>query len=258
MWKGFDLPGSPPRPYDVAPAQPNPGKPGCAMLTGAIGLVLLFGTFAAASYEGPDQTLVEGEIEMPSAPDPAVDKQAASRASALTFRRTSPGAFGAAARSTDGDDAKPHEAVSYTPSFELPEGRRALEIELSSDLGHGWLGVATALVHQPTGRRYEFALEQDAYRDRGAAVRATPRKTVERVGNLAPGEYVMRLDPHWTRRTDRDTAPTASITVRTTGSRDAGGCCLCFAAMLVLAPAGVELFRRMSFEGRRWRNSNLG
>lgn len=247
VWSAFGLPGSPPKPYDVAPAQPNPVKVWPMAAIGLVFAVLLVGVFFLTKKEVPIQTFVDGPIQVPPEPEQAM-VQAASQS-------TGRGLAAAPNPATSG----PSVNVSYTPPFQVPQGVDALKVAMTSDLGHGWLGVAFALVNQTTGAMTQFTLEQDRFHAPTGA-RGAGETSTATVGNLQPGTYVLRVDPRWARKSssiDANVAPAANLRISSTNaSSDNTGCC-CVAMFLILLPIPFVFARKRLFESRRWRNSNL-
>ncbi len=246
VWTAFGLPGSPPKPYDVAPSQPNPVKVSVPLAFGLVFTVLLLGLWFVTKKDVPIQTYVDGPIQMPAQPE-----QAMVQAGSATGGR---GLAAAPNPSTSG----PSVNVSYTPPFQVPEGIDTLKVAMTSDLGHGWLGVAFALVNQATGVMTEFTLEQDQFHAAGGA-RGSGATATANVGNLGPGTYVLRIDPRWARKTgsaDALTPPAANIRISSTNADSGTGCC-CISWGLIVLPVPLTFLRKRLFESRRWRNSNL-
>jgi hypothetical protein len=149
--------------------------------------------------------------------------------------------------------------VSFTPSFTLPAQDDTVRVELRTDLNRGWIGVACALINETTGGMYEFIVEQDKFHEGGSPSAATRSTVDETVGALEPGQYSLRLDPRWARKTGSIGAtipPAANIRLTTVNSRDGTGCC-CIASGLLFLPVPLTFLRKRLFEGRRWRNSNV-
>jgi hypothetical protein len=246
VWEAFGLPDEPPKPYDVAPAQPNPVKVMPWLALGVVFALLLAGVFFLTKKNVPIQTLVDGPIQMPVAPEAAMAQAASSTATAGAVTAPNPSAGG------------PSVQVSYTPPFQVPSGAEALKVAMTSDLGHGWLGVAFALIDQSTGVMTEFTLEEERVHAAGSAQgRGATSQAV--LGNLQPGTYVLRIDPRWARKSGslgETTAPAANLRVSTTNPEDNAGCC-CIAMCLILLPIPFSFLRKRLFESRRWRNSNL-
>lgn len=246
VWAGFGLPGDPPRSHGVAPAQPN--RIGIWTEVGLFGLgtLALLAVFAIMTARaGPQATLVDGPLSLPSAPD-----------AAMAARAETTGATSA----TTPAAATPAQQVTVTPAFTLPRNASGVELTLETDLGHGWVGVACALVHQQTGQMTEFTIEQDRFHEPGAATSATPQRSYATVGGLAPGQYVLRLDPRWARKATSPgatTIPTAKLTVKSASGAGASSACCCCGVFFLLLPLIIAFMRRRGFESRRWQNSNL-
>ena len=243
VWAAFDLQGDPPRPYDVAPAQPNPVKLWFPLAFGLVFSLLLVGVYFLTKDNVPIQTYVDGPVQMPP-----VAEAAMVQAGTVTSIPTTPTA------ATSG----PSVNISYTPPFAVPPGVDTLKVGMTSDLGHGWLGVAFALINQTTGVMTEFAMEQDRFQLGGLAQGAGSTSEAY-IGQVQPGTYVLRIDPRWARKAGspgETTPPAANLRVSSTNPEDNAGCC-CLAACLILLPIPLTFMRKRFFESRRWRNSNL-
>lgn len=241
VWRGFKLDGKPPRAHDVAPTMPNPvGLKLPAVVTVLGALVLLAMSFAFRSPTA-ERTLLDGPIEMPRNPEPNIR----------------PGQVPTPM------DQGPSVHITKSPEFELPAGAEALEVTLKSDLGSGWLGLGASLIHRESGTSTSFTLEQDRFHASGAARTTNRLVTKETIGGLAPGHYVLRLDPRWARKGPTIVgtggaslnAPTATVSLRNKVPSSSG--CFCFSFLLILLPVPFAFLRRLIFESRRWRNSTV-
>ncbi len=235
IWAAFKLPGSPRRPTDVAPAQPNPVRVMPALAYSAIFAALIMGIFFLTRREGPEIPLVQGPIAMP----PYGEAQMAALG------------MGTA---TAAPTAMAISAPSFTPQFTVPPGTRLLAIKLTTNIAMGWVGVACALINDATGEYTEVSLEQDRFRD-GSTSDAVETTYVE----VPAGVYTLRADPHWARMPgsmNETVPPTAMIEVATSNGSPGQLCC-CLAIFMLLLPVPVQIMRRGAFENRRWQASNL-
>jgi hypothetical protein len=268
IWEAFGLEGEAPKPTDVAPAQPNPVPVAYPVAVSAIFVVLLAVVavaVAAARSSGPDATLVSGPVPMPSAPDPAYQK-AAEPGRGLT----APSASGRALAGTDGRrsgtaGADPSgekggsQSPTFTESFTVPSDAKNLRVTMRSDLGHGWIGLAVALVSE-AGQLIEFTVEEDAYYGSTGSPTTAMHRTTVYVGDVPPGAYTMRIDPRWARQPGSlgvGIPPTVELEVATDPGAPDVVCPCCCAGMLLLLPAFFAFARRTAFERRRWSLSNV-
>lgn len=259
IWRAFGLPGSPPAPIEVAPAQPNPVRIGLPMAFAALGLVALAVVwFATRPAQTQPIVLVDGEVAMPPVPDPdMVTRGGQTGVAGIDFDPLAGTPF---ARPTTTPPSGAYTAPSFTPPFFVPETADGIEVIVQCDMGSGWLGVAAALIHQPSGMLHEVVLEHDDFHGLGAS-RSFMRQVVSaKIGRLAPGRYLLRLDPRWARKrgsTGEYDVPAVRVALRTVHERGAGDGCLFLTALLLFAPVPLAFMRRSAFEGRRWYNSNL-
>ncbi|MEM9193852.1 MAG: DUF4178 domain-containing protein [Myxococcota bacterium] len=247
LWTAFGLTGNPPRPYDVAPAQPNPVSLAVPAIATAAMVALLFVVYLIFNTSIPIETLAEQPVAMPEVPEASM----VTRGSATTTTTTT--------TTANISTAGPSVNITTTPSFTLPAKVDTINIAVTSDLGHGWIGIACALIHENTGEMHEFLLEQDKFHSGGPAVSSLGESSSATIGKLAPGSYVLRMDPRWARKTGSSgatTKPAANLRVQTYDNRDSSGCC-CIALFILLLPLPLAFIRRRMFEGRRWRNSSL-
>jgi len=248
LWTAFGLPGSPPDPTDVAPAQPNPITLGFPFAFAAAALALLAGVFFLTTSSVPELTLVDGPMVLPAVAEPSMIERGNQSASAL------------ATTSANVALAGPSVNVSYTPAFSVPEGVETLRVAMTSNMGNGWIGIACALVNETTGATTEFVLEQDLFHSPGPAVSPAGSSSFVDVGGVHEGQYTLRLDPRWARKTSEAAGgvPTANIRISSydAAGKASTGCCW-FSGFLLVLPIPLVWIRKRLFEGRRWRNSNV-
>jgi hypothetical protein len=154
----------------------------------------------------------------------------------------------------------PSVAVGYTPTFTVPPGVETLRVAITSNMGNGWIGMACALVNETTGVTTEFLLEQDLFHSTSPAVfPAGSTQTVD-IGSVTPGQYTLRMDTRWARKSPTEVAPapTANLRISSYDARGGAsqGCCM-FSGLILLLPIPLVWIRKRLFEGRRWRNSNV-
>lgn len=245
IWKAFALPGRPPHPYDVSPSQPNPVKLGLPSAVTVLGIAIAFAIYGVSTMSVPaDKVLLTSNVPMPPAPEADVIRYAA---------ETAPGA-----RAPSLAASGPSMAPSITSPFSLERGYRAVEVSLRTDLNQGWIGVRSWLVNETSGECTEFTITEDRFHELGPPSRANGEITRVDIGDLDPGQYVVRLDPRWARKPGAIgelTPPAATLQVATS-TPDASGCC-CIAVGFLVLPLPFALTRRWLFENRRWRNSSV-
>jgi len=260
IWEAFGLDGDPPKPTDVAPAQPNPVRVGYPMIMAALFLVLLGVVAVVARPSGPKKTLVDGPVPMPQAADPQFKKKAAATGRGLGGGTTRTAGLAAGATSGDTPAGGSPENPTFTQSFEVPEGAKNLRVTMKSDLGHGWIGLAIALVSKSSGQTIQFPVEEDIYYGATGTPRTMMHPTTVYVGNVPPGQYAMRIDPRWARQPGspgENQPPTVQLEVATDPGAGDVFCPCCCAGLLLLFPALFAFVRRSTFEKRRWDLSNV-
>ncbi len=248
VWKAFGLSGEPPKPTDVAPAQPNPVSLTFPFVFALISLAVLAGVYFLTSRDVPEMTLVEGPVQMPAAPEQAMVRRGNATATANATSTANVAMSG------------PSVNVSYTPTFEVPEGVQTVRVAITSNMGNGWIGIACALVNETTGVTTEFLLEQDLFHATAPDVRPSGSSSSVDIDGLTPGQYTLRMDPRWARKSTNTppTAPTANIRVASYDAHgDASQGCCGFTGLILILPIPLVWIRKRLFESRRWRNSNV-
>jgi hypothetical protein len=115
-------------------------------------------------------------------------------------------------------------------------------------------------VNETTGVTTEFVLEQDLYHATGPAVLPSGSSSFVDVDGLTQGQYSMRMDPRWARKSTSSAAQAPTANVRISSYDAAGdaskGCCG-MSGLILLLPIPLVWIRKRLFESRRWRNSNV-
>lgn len=139
--------------------------------------------------------------------------------------------------------------VQITAPFELTADPGNLRIALEvPGLDNGWVGVEGALVNETTGDVTVFGVE--AQRFSGAGWTEGDRKGSTKLGSLAAGQYVLRLDPvGYQGGFNRNYKITATSQVPSVTPF------FCSLIFLVLFPL-YSVIRWMIFESGRWENSD--
>ncbi|MCC7534634.1 MAG: DUF4178 domain-containing protein [Deltaproteobacteria bacterium] len=224
LWKAFRLPGSPPASSGVAPAQPKkPWALGAIVaLAVTVGMCLVT---CSVNSSRPHRVYVDGPIQLGSYRPPPV-----------------PGA----PATSDPTDAY------FTQPFHVAE-ETALSVEMSTtNLVNGWAGAAIALVNDTTGDVYEFDLETERWSgyEGGEYWSEGSTSASERIGEVTPGWYLMRIDPEWSQ-----TSGQPSATLRVATADRALTCAICLFPLAWL-PALFAFFLSRAHETKRWYNSN--
>jgi hypothetical protein len=224
VWKAFDLPGSPPAPHGVAPAQPNPIKLRWMMLVAAalIGALVFLGiTFTATARD-------QG-IAVPLKLHPAT-----------------------------ATERKAEDATVYSEPFEIERGPTTLQLELKTNVSNGWVAVASALVDESTNEVREFYMQAEEWHGRSGGERwseGSPNQT-EYLGKVPAGRYVLRFETQWGRQSGQMSGPTPAAEMHVEVGERSPLCFLCSFALLLL-PLGAAVVRKTVFEAKRWSQSDM-
>lgn len=224
VWKAFSLPGTPFSPFEVGTCQPNPVQLGYLVGVGTllIGILIVLGII----FEGA------AGREVASVPLKLVP------ASAVTA---------------------PDEGVVYTERFEV-DHTTTLEVEVDTSVSNAWVSVAGALIDDDTNEVREFYINAEEWHGvtDGESWSEGDPKNAEYLGKVAPGRYVMRFDGQWGQESTLMVgggAPAATAHV-SVGKRSIGTFFL--ALLAIAAPLILGIIRKITFESRRWSNSNVG
>ena len=216
IWQSFQLPGSPPAATGVYLNQPNPWTLKSRELWN-LWRVLLAAAFALV-------------------------------VASYVFSRDEQ-VFQDTYRYTQGRQA---EASFVTPEFELKGRTTNVEVKTQTDLANNWLYMNYALINAGTGQAYDFGREVSYYsgRDSDGSWTEGGRGDTATLPAVPSGRYYLRVEP--------EAAPGApsvdySITVRRDVPRSAY---FWLVAFLLLLPPAFATFRRLTFEGRRWQESD--
>ena len=223
VWKGLSLPSSPPYASEVGTCQPNPIKLGYMSAVGAL-LIMILLVMGVMLEGGNGKEVARVPLKLMPA----------------------------------GHIAQPDETVVYTERFEVPS-TTTIEIELETTVQNAWVSVAGALIDDDTNDVRELYINAEEWHGvtDGESWQEGDPKNSEYLGKVPAGRYVLRFDGQWGREStlmSDESPPVATVHVRV-GERSVG---TFFLALLALvAPLGFGIVRKITFESRRWSNSNL-
>ncbi len=223
IWKGLDLPGRPPSPYGVGPAQPNPIQLKWTASV-AIALLVALGFLGATMGTRATETRVDVPLKL------------------LDARARNP---------------QPEDAVVYSQPFEVDRGPTTMQLELETNVSNGWVSVAAALVDEDSGKVREFFIQAEEWHGTTGGERwseGSPDET-EYLGRVPAGRYVLRFDSQWGRQNGRMSGATPAAAMHVTVGERSSLCCFGSGVLLIL-PFFVALIRRVTFEARRWSQSD--
>jgi len=144
--------------------------------------------------------------------------------------------------------AKNSEAAFVTPTFQLSGGNKNVEVGAHADLDNDWIYLSFALINDETGQTFDFAREVSYYHDSDGTEGSRNNSVV--IPSVPGGRYYLRIEPEMS-----STAPSTpyEIFVR----RDVPiYSYFWIAALLLLIPPVLTTYRSMTFESRRWRESD--
>ena len=243
VWTGFKLAGAPPPARGIAPHMPNPHKATLSQMAmwivAALGLLLV--TVMLASIRNREALLLRKSFDLPT-----FQAQTFSRKPPRKALRPPPG--------TPDPAAPPEtpEPVFFEGPILIPDGTHNLALDLSAAVDQAWLGVEGALVSEETGVVEQFEVSASWYHgvDGGESWTEGSKKARVLLSALPKGSYMLRLAPAW--EGPRPPVPSFTVELRR-------GVAHWVYAWIVLAAILfwplIQLFRVLSFEGRRWSES---
>ena len=142
--------------------------------------------------------------------------------------------------------------VIVSTSFTLPQ-QAALDIDLTATLSNQWLELPVSLVNEQTGQGFEFTKNIEFYSgvERGETWREGSRDASALLTKIPAGRYHLNFYPF----TEANSAP-PEIVVRVTANPTLFSNFL-IALLLVLIYPGVQLWRSIEHESRRWSASDF-
>lgn len=145
-------------------------------------------------------------------------------------------------------------AISFSKSFEIPEGGHNLRAEISSNVNNAWVAVGLALIDETTSEFTEFELASSYYSgsDGEGSWTENERESSEYLAAVPAGKYVLRLAAEW-----EANQPPPTVRVRLTSGVARFTHFLIVILLLVLGPL-LGFMRRNSFEQERWQQATEG
>ncbi|MBN8826217.1 MAG: DUF4178 domain-containing protein [Spirosoma sp.] len=139
-----------------------------------------------------------------------------------------------------------------TPSFDV-QGPTSLLIDLSANnLTNHWLELSITLMNEKSGRVYEVSKSLEYYEgvESGESWTEGSRTEEAILSRVPSGRYHMNIYPV------SEKNQTISYAVRVRQNKGLGSNLVLFVLLLAIYPI-IQVFRRSSFESRRWANSNI-
>jgi hypothetical protein len=142
--------------------------------------------------------------------------------------------------------------VVFSKPFRIPQGRRNLRIQLTSNVSNSWAFLGGAVINQATQQYREFFLESSYYSgiSDGESWSEGDRNATTYLSSMDDGEYVMRMELGWD---PKYPPPKFSVELKSGVSRF-----LHFFLVLlpILGFPFVLMLRMYAFEKARWNESN--
>jgi hypothetical protein len=248
LWRGFRLPGEPPRPTGICPNMPNPHRDRLSAmngwLVGGLGLLLLFVMWLSITHRSVpifDETFdlfqripaLQAVANPPAGPGPLA---------APKPQRPAASAQGA------------QEAVFFAGPIEIKDSRKNLAIEMQSGVNNNWIAVEGALVSEQTGAVEEFEIVNSFYHgvDEGESWSEGAPNEVTYLSALPKGTYMLRIAPSWEGGKKSPPVRAFRLVVKSGVVRWTYPI---LALMAILFWPLIQLLRVSAFEGRRWQES---
>ena len=152
----------------------------------------------------------------------------------------------------------PGEQSFVTPVFELKGRDTNVEVELDTNLRQNWAYFNMALINEQSGQAWDFGREVSYYS--GSDWSEGSSTDSVRVPTVPAGRYYLRMEPEMDPKpTDPYTTGPREMTYVVTIKRDVPSYWPIFLAMLLVPiPAFFKLGKGMSFEAKRWAESDYG
>ncbi len=142
--------------------------------------------------------------------------------------------------------------VYFSKPFRIPQARRNLRIQLTSNVSNSWAFLGGAVINQATQEYREFFLESSYYSgiSDGESWSEGDRNATTYLSSMDDGEYVMRMELGWN---PKYPPPKFSVELKSGVSRF-----LHFFLVLlpILGFPFVLMLRMYAFEKARWNESN--
>lgn len=250
-----------PRPTGVGAAQPWPHE-GTSHLwwkTVRILAVAAIVVYAAAKLTAPNRVvfdrtydLVDGARFLYAERGTAAAARGWAQQSSPAPGKAAAGPASAAARETR-EEAEAAQRVILSEPFETTRTAN-LEAVIWSPTDNNWVAVGVSLIAEGTGDVRSFGLVSDRYHgvDGGEKWSEGRQNRTVWVSRIPPGKWVARLDPE----SEPGKAPPQFRIRLTSGVPHLSH--LIWTLVLLLVPPILLMFSRLSWEGRRWAESDFG
>jgi hypothetical protein len=222
IWKGFGLPGRPPRAQGVYANQPSPYGPRARGIWGVfLALLVALAVMVFVTSVGMRQEQVHD--------------------ASYNFTTAVKG-----------------EASFVTPVFELKGRPSTVEVKIDTDLNNDWAYFSLALINEQTGEGFDFGSEVSYYHgvDSDGSWSEGGRGDRLLIPAVPAGRYYLRVEPEM--GGEEASAATHSVRYRVRVRRDVPyNLFFWLAGFLLLIPPIVVSLRSATFEKARWEESSI-
>ena len=149
------------------------------------------------------------------------------------------------------------EASTVTDIFALKGHPSGVRVETVADVDNNWIYLNYALINADTDTAYDFGREVSYYHgvDSGESWSEGSKTDDVVLPNVPPGNYYLRIEPEG--NMTRLANPVVRYRVTVVRGVQVGLSYL-VALMALVVPAALVTWRSMTFEGRRWAESDHG
>ncbi|HQQ78325.1 MAG TPA: DUF4178 domain-containing protein [Thermoanaerobaculia bacterium] len=243
-----------PSPSGVGAAQPWPHE-GTSHLWWKTARILALAAvvvFAAAKVTAPKRVVFDHTYDLVD-PDKMIYAERGSAAAAGGWaQQSAPAPQNPVAAREAREEAEAAQRVILSEPFETTRTAN-LEAVIWSPTDNNWIGVGVALIAEGTGDVRSFGLVSDRYHgvDGGESWSEGRQSRTVWVSRVPPAKWVARLDPE----TERGKAPPQFRIRLTSGVPHLSH--LIWTLVFLLVPPFLLVFSRLSWEGRRWAESDF-
>ncbi|MEO8055408.1 MAG: DUF4178 domain-containing protein [Acidobacteriota bacterium] len=243
-----------PRPSGVAAAQPWPHE-GTSHLwwkTARILALAAIVVFAIARVTAPKRVVFDHTYDLVDADRMLYAERGSAGAAGGWAQQTAPAPQNPVAAREVREEAEAARRVILSEPFETKRTAN-LEAVIWAPTDNTWVGVGVSLIAEGTGDVRTFGLVSDRYHgvDGGESWSEGSQSRTVRVSRVPAGKWVARLDPE----SERGKAPPQFRIRLTSGVPHLSH--LIWTLVLLLVPPFLLVFSRLSWEGRRWAESDF-
>jgi hypothetical protein len=140
------------------------------------------------------------------------------------------------------------DSAFVTAPFQLNGRKSNVELSIHTDLDNNWAFFSCALINDQTGQAFDFAREVSYYHDSDGSEGSRNNSVI--IPSVPSGQYYLRIEPEMAYG-----SPYVRYDLEVRRNVLNWGF-FGITALLLLIPPAFTTFRRTSFEGARWRESD--